>query len=114
MELELSMPISQMGKLRPGEAPSKAGVGPGLEPGALGCSCCLLSVHLLCPYLSFPSFSSSILPFNPLCLCSAPLSTLSLHLVDLCPSVNSRTHSPSTVNPTRTPCLCPRYPLHLC
>ena len=41
MEFEHSMPISQMGMLRPGEAPSKAGVGPGLEPGALGCSCCL-------------------------------------------------------------------------
>lgn len=83
MELEHSMPISQMGMLRPGEAPSKAGVGPSLEPGALGCFCCLSPLHLLCPYLSFPSFSSSILPFNPLCLYSAPLSTLSLLLVAL-------------------------------
>ena len=106
MELEHSMPISQMGMLRPDEAPSKAGVGPGLEPGALGCSCCLSSFHLLCLYLSFSSFSSSILPFNPLYLYSALLSTLSLlHLVALCPSVNSWTHSPSTLNPTRAPCL---------
>lgn len=95
MELEHSMPNSQMGMLRPGEAPSKAGVGPGLEPGALGCSCCLSSFHLLCLYLSFSSFSSSILPFNPVCLYSAPLSALSLlHLVAFCPSVNSWTHPP--------------------
>ena len=102
MEFEHSMPISQMGMLRPGEAPSKAGVGPGLEPGALGCSCCLSPFHLLCPYLSFSSFSSSILPFNLLCLYSAPLSTLSLLLVAL--SIGELMDSPSTLNPTRAPC----------
>ena len=46
MELEHSMPISQMGMLRPDEAPSKAGVGPGLEPGALGCSSLALAQAL--------------------------------------------------------------------
>ena len=102
MEFEHSMPISQMGMLRPGEAPSKAGVGPGLEPGALGCSCCLSPFHLLCPYLSFSSFSSSILPFNLLCLYSAPLSTLSLLLVAL--SIGELMDSPSTLNPTLAPC----------
>lgn len=73
----LSMPISQMGKRGPGEAPSKAGVGPGLEPGGSRLLLLpLISSPPLCPYLPFPSFSSSILPFNPLCLCSTPVYTL--------------------------------------
>lgn len=64
MELEHLMPISQMGTLRPGKAPSKAGAGPGLETGAL----------LAAPTASHHHLTSSVLIF--LFLVSPPPSSL--------------------------------------
>lgn len=65
----VAIPISQMGST---EA-SKAGTGPGLEPGALCCSCCISLASPLTSVL-FPS-SFSLLAWTP-CLYSAPLSAL--------------------------------------
>lgn len=66
--MELECPIAHFtdGVTEAGKAWIKAGAGPGLEPGAVSCSRCLSSPsHLLCPHLSFSSFSSSIFPLIP-------------------------------------------------
>lgn len=92
MELESPHPFHRWGQLRPSEAPPrKAGVGPGLEPGALSCSPCFSSpsISSVLEFFLFPLF----LPlFNLFCLYS-PSSTSVLSLFLLCLPLNSLIHS---------------------
>lgn len=91
MELESPYPFHRWGQLRPSEAPRKAGVGPGLEPGALSCSPCFSSPSTS-SVLEFFHFLLFLPLFNLFCLYS-PSSTSVPSLFLLCLPLSSRTHS---------------------
>lgn len=61
MELGRPIPISQMGTLRPSEAPNKAEAGPDLEPGTL--SAALLPHHHLTSSVLYFLLFPPLIPF---------------------------------------------------
>lgn len=95
------------GGMEASEAAHKAGTRPGLEPGALGCSCCILSASPLTSVL-FLSLYPHLGPMSILCSPVSASSSTSL-LSSIHPDLmTSRTLSPSLPSP------CPPSHPHLC
>ena len=86
------------GGMEASEAAHKAGTRPGLEPGALGCSCCILSASPLTSVL-FLSLYPHLGPISILCSPVSASSSTSL-LSSIHPDLmTSRTLSPSLPSP---------------